>query len=199
MAIDEVTSSKNVRVFASSFQIFIRHEYDVFLLMTGLYDNIYNLQNVETLTFLYRAPKIMLDPLSVNAIAISYKEVFGIEDEEAASMAAATKGYAFAYQVLGYLKWEHKERCLEELYSEYDSYLAEFVYDKLWYELSEKDIEVLSVIAEYDEVRTKEVMERLGIDSNHMSSYRDRLIKKGLIYSSRYGHISPALLIAFLP
>ena len=56
VTVDEAANNPNVRVFASTFQIFMRQDYPVFLLMTGLYDNIHNLQNEKTLTFLYRAP-----------------------------------------------------------------------------------------------------------------------------------------------
>ena len=80
VSIDEVTNSQNIKTFASAFQIFMRQEYDIFLLMTGLYENIYNLQNEDTLTFLYRAPKIQLTSLNIGAIQHNYKEVFGISD-----------------------------------------------------------------------------------------------------------------------
>lgn len=72
ITIDEVTNSEYMRIFASSFQRFVRHDYPIYLLMTGLYDNIYELQNDKSLTFLYRAPKIMLEPL------ISRAEYHGI-------------------------------------------------------------------------------------------------------------------------
>ena len=64
ISIDEVTNSEYIKVFASAFQIFIRQDYPIFLLMTGLYENIYNLQNEKALTFLYRAPKLLLEPLN---------------------------------------------------------------------------------------------------------------------------------------
>ena len=76
--------------------------------MTGLYDNLYNLQNEKTLTFLYRAPKIILDPLNYTAIVSHYKKTFDIDNEKAERMAKLTKGYSFAFQVLGYLRWESK-------------------------------------------------------------------------------------------
>ena len=62
ITIDEAVSNKDMRVFVSEFQILLRKRYNVFLLMTGLYENIYELQNEKTLTFLYRAPKIELKP-----------------------------------------------------------------------------------------------------------------------------------------
>ena len=55
----------------------------------------------KTLTFLYRAPKIELRPLNIGMIAEKYKSIFELTDEEATEMAKETRGYPFAFQVLG--------------------------------------------------------------------------------------------------
>ena len=197
ITIDEVTNSQNVKTFASAFQIFIRQDYELFLLMTGLYENIYNLQNVKTLTFLYRAPKLFTEPLNAGAVRNSYMEIFDIPEEEAAKMASLTKGYAFAYQLLGYIKWEHKNARLELLLREYDQYLQEFVYDKIWSELSGKDRKVIKAIAEtineFGDVKVGIVLEKAGMTSSLFSSYRERLTLKGIIDTSKYGHVSLTL------
>lgn len=95
-----------MRVFASQFQIFLRKKYPVFLIMTGLYQNIYEIQNDETLTFLLRSPKLRLEALSLMQIAMQYEEIFKVDEEMATRMARETKGYAFAFQALGMLVWE---------------------------------------------------------------------------------------------
>lgn len=190
IALDEVVSNKEIRRFANAFQIFVRQDYDIYMLMTGLYENIFNLQNEDTLTFLYRAPKIMLEPLNISAIAASYKEVFDIDEEEAMRMAVLTRGYAFAYQVLGYIRWEHKNRSIEDIMPEYDQYLQEYVYDKIWHELSDRDREVLHVLSGSESMRVKDILKELNVNSSQFSTYRDRLIKKGLIDTSRYGYMS---------
>ena len=41
ITIDEVVYSEQMKVFVSAFQIFMRQDYPIFLLMTGLYENIY--------------------------------------------------------------------------------------------------------------------------------------------------------------
>lgn len=98
ITIDEVTSSPEMRVFASAFQIFIRQELPLFLLMTGLYENINELQNERSLTFLYRAPKLELKPLNIGTIANNYRQTFRIDEESALRMAKLTRGYSFACQ-----------------------------------------------------------------------------------------------------
>ena len=65
ISIDEVTNTRQMREFATAFQIFLRQDLPVYLLMTGLYKNISALQNEKSLTFLYRAPKINLGPLNI--------------------------------------------------------------------------------------------------------------------------------------
>ena len=64
ITVDEASATPRFRAFASQFQIFIRENLNVFLLMTGLYENIAQLQNSKNLTFLYRAPKVDLKPLN---------------------------------------------------------------------------------------------------------------------------------------
>lgn len=60
ISIDEAVSNEEMKIFAGTFQILVRNEYPIFLLMTGLFENIDALQNEKNLTFLYRAPKIKL-------------------------------------------------------------------------------------------------------------------------------------------
>ncbi len=67
--IDEMSNTEYMKVFAGSFQIFVRQDLPVFLLGTGLYENIEELQNEKNLTFLYRAPKIQLKPLKEKVTA----------------------------------------------------------------------------------------------------------------------------------
>ena len=65
-----------MKVFANAFQIFVRQDLPVYLIMTGLYENIYELQNQKSLTFLYRAPKIQLQPLNIGTMTENYQKVF---------------------------------------------------------------------------------------------------------------------------
>ena len=78
VTIDEAVCNDTMKEFVSLFQIYMRQDLPVFLLMTGLYENIYELQNEKTLTFLYRAPKIELRPLNIGMIAEKYKNSYKI-------------------------------------------------------------------------------------------------------------------------
>lgn len=194
ITIDEVVYSEQMKVFASAFQIFMRQEYPIFILMIGLYENIYELQNNKSLTFLYRAPKIILEPLNLTAVRQHYKNIFELEEEKAERMAALTRGYPFAFQVLGYLYWEHRDTMtLDEILPEYNQYLKEYVYSKIWSEISEKDKEILQVLAVSGEIKVKNLREKLGLASEQFSVYRERLKRKGVIDTRQYGMVLMAL------
>ena len=194
IAIDEIVSNEHVRIFSSIFQLLIRQKLPIYLLMTGLYENINNLQNEKSLTFLYRAPKITLDPLSINSVSRCYKRVFEIDEETAAHMAKLTKGYPFAFQVLGYLYWKRREdgsaKCADDIIPEYDDYLESYVYEKVWHELAPKEKDIAGVISRHEGIKIADIREKLSLSSSEMSVYRDKLKKKGIIDTSRYGHIS---------
>lgn len=191
ITIDEITNCEYIRVFASSFQIFLRQEYPIFLLMTGLYDNIYNLQNEDSLTFLYRAPKIILEPLNYTAVRKQYMNIFDLDMERAGEMTGLTKGYPFAFQVLGYLAWENKGvKTIEEILPEYDQYLEEYVYGKIWSEVSELDRKILMEMAVSGETRVKNIRDHIGMKSELFSVYRERLKRKGILDTRNYGEVS---------
>ncbi len=195
IAIDEIVNNEHVRLFASSFQILIRKKLPLFLIMTGLYENIRNLQNEKTLTFLYRAPSIILEPLRISSIARSYESILGIDNEKALYMSKLTKGYAFAYQVLGYLYYKNYiakkgSGDVDALLPSYDELLEEYSYEKIWHELSEKEKEVVAQLADCESKKVSEVIAALGISSGSMSVYRDRLNRKGILDVTKYGYLS---------
>lgn len=106
--------------------------------MTGLYENVDELQNEKNLTFLYRAPKIKPDPLNIGTIADNYRANLPVTEKDALDMAKLTKGYSYAFQVLGYLTWENGGNYKEVLVP-FKQHLEEFVYEKIWSELSAID------------------------------------------------------------
>lgn len=192
LTVDEAVCNQAMREFISMFQIYVRRDFPVFLLMTGLYENIYELQNEKTLTFLYRASKLELQPLNIGMISNKYKEIFHLDETDAIQMAKETKGYPFAFQVLGYLCWKEKEHWTKIL-PEYGQYLEEYVYEKLWSELSEQDKQVLCAMTEAEDGKVITIRNITGQPSNQFSVYRNRLLKKGILISPAYGCLDFAL------
>lgn len=188
ITIDEVTNNEYMQIFAASFQIFVRQDLPVFFLGTGLYENVEELQNEKNLTFLYRAPKVSLKPLNHRAIIYKYQTIFHIDENQASEMARLTMGYPFAFQVLGYLTW-NQNGDYKSIIPQYEQYLSEFVYDKLWSELSAKDKIVARGIAQIKSGKISEIRELLHMETNEFNPYRKRLIRKGLIDGETRGYV----------
>ncbi len=188
VTVDEVIDNQYVREFATSFQILIRDKLPIYLLMTGLYNNIDELQNEKNLTFLHRAPKIHLNPLNIGTMASSYRRNIKVDDKSSIKMAQLTKGYPYAFQVLGYLSWKNKGN-YEEVIDDFKQYLDEYVYDKIWSELSPKDKYVLYGIASVDSGKVSDIREFLKLTSNEYNPYVRRLKRKEIIRGDNRGYV----------
>lgn len=194
ITIDEVLPDQNMRVFASEFQIFLREDYPVYLIMTGLYENINSIQNDPQLTFLLRSPKIQITPLSIPAIVREYELAFGTDEETAKFLAHTTKGYAFAFQALGALYWEYRDRMpKEKIVERLDGLLDEYVYRKIWEGLTGLEKKFLLAMEDDRMTTTKEICGKSGIKESSVAKYRERLLKRGLIQSPEYGAVMLAL------
>ena len=192
LTLDEVVSNENVKAFAHDFQSYIRKNYDVFLLMTGLYENVYSLQNDKSLTFLYRAPKILVKALDLFSIRNSYRDIFGVNDEIAYKLAELTNGYGFGYQLIGHLFFE-KNILDETLVEKYDELLKINAYDKIWSSISENERKLVVSLFDEKETKTNVILQKTGFNNKNYSVYRDRLIQKGVINSTRNGYLSLSL------
>ncbi len=195
ITIDEITNTGQMRAFVSAFQLFITNNRPVFFLGTALFETFEELKNVSNLTFLYRAPRIVLTPLNTGAMANVYMRVFEITKTQALKMAALTKGYPLAFQILGYVQWERESESLlsDAIMEEFDQRISDAAYSKLWSELSDTDRRVMAGIAHADNHGVKTVREYLQMDANKFNQYRRRLSARGLIDISKYGHVDFAL------
>lgn len=194
ICVDEVSNSLLMRQFAWSFQILIRQGYDLILLGTGLFENIFKLENEKNLTFLIRSQKTFLSPLPYNSMVASYSKNLGVGKEEAEAFAKTTKGYAFAFQLLGHLLYEEKDKKLSSsLLSQYDAMLSEYSYDKIWSTLSEGDKKVVRAFSSNAPSSTGDILKGSELSKDSFSRYRDRLLKKGVIASLGWGKLMLAL------
>ena len=192
VTIDEVTNSRDMRIFTSAFQIFLREQLPIFLLMTGLYKNINGLRNADGMTFLERAPRTVLGPLNSELIMDKYMDTLGIGQDIATRLAKETRGYSFAFQTIGYFYYENAPdlgRALDEA----KEYLFEFAYRKIWSELSKKDRSVVTAAAHEPTGRVAEIRQRLAYTNDQFNPYRDRLIKAGVLIGTEPGIIEWAL------
>lgn len=194
ITIDEVCNNQSMKELASQFQIWLRKDYQIFLLMTGLHENIDAIQNDPQLTFLLRSPKITLEPLGIAQVARQYERTLDVTKDYATQLAKETKGYAFAFQALGMICYDNKEHSnIEDLLIQMDEYLDEYVYRKIWSGLSEQDRNILLQLSDDKAVKVKDICDALGMTSAIFSKYRERLLNKGLITTQQHGYVELAL------
>ena len=192
--IDEVDNSNAMKYFVQGYASLLGEGYRLRLLMTGLYENISRLRNNKSLTFLYRAPRIAIGPLPIGSVAAKYMDLLKVDEETSLSLAKITKGYAYAYQVLGYYLFEMgKGKADQDVFLAFDQQLNEFVYEKLYSERSPMAKNILKAMESDRPIKTSELSEKLDKTASYLSSYRDDLIKEGILYSPSYGYIQFAL------
>lgn len=194
ITIDEADNSEQMRYFIQAYQSLLMRDYPIRLLMTGLYENIYKLQEDQSLTFLYRAPKIFLGPLNIGSIAARYRQYLGADTEKSLELAKLTKGYAYAYQVLGYLLYGKGDLEIDEmLLADYDQYLSDYVYEKIYAGLSDSEKKILGSFKDGSPLKTSEICKRTGYSQKYIGVYRDRLCKGGILSSPSYGYLQLSL------
>lgn len=193
IGIDEVSKTSEMVKFASEYGRWLRANYPVYLVCTGLYENIQEVSNVKNLTFFRRATTIKTEPLNVVRMSEMYKSKLGVENATAREMAKITKGYAYAFQKLGALYFKKKaEEDLDDIIPELKAELFAYSYEKVWEELTEADRYLASCLIEKGEYKREEVLELMGRRAGNYSVYRDRLLKRGILVS-RQAYISLAL------
>ena len=186
VTIDEVQKTEALIDFVQEFQILIRKDLPIYLIMAGLYEDIEDIENTDGLTFLLRAEKYEMKPLNTDVIRESYKETLKLSTDVANELATLTKGYAFAYQVIGYYMWESGKKQINDLIlSKVDAALREKVYEKIWSELRPMDKWFLSFIVKKDKMPVSELLELTKKNHNEWSSPRKRLIEKGVLEDIR--------------
>ena len=109
LGIDEVSKTKEMVVFASEFGKWLRGGFPVFLVCTGLYENIRELSNVKNLTFFRRASTVQTEPLSFVRMSEVYRRSLEVDVSTAKKLSMLTKGYAYAFQALGVMYFKTRQ------------------------------------------------------------------------------------------
>lgn len=190
ITIDEARNTKEFVDFIQAFQIFIRKELPIYLIAAGLYEDINTIENTDGLTFFMRASKYEMTPLNPKMMKLSYKEVLNVSEDVAESMVKITKGYAYAYQVLGKYMWDFgAKEITERVLIQFDEALAERVYKKIWSGLSPKERWYLKFIIQKDKMDSVELLELTKTTHKEWSGPRKKLSDRGIIDTRTRGQI----------
>lgn len=187
VAIDDVAKNDGMINFVRAYQGFLIDHYDVRLLMTGLEKNISKLESDRSLTFLFRAPKIQLSPLSISSIAYSYQTTFNITEENAVKLAKFTKGYAMAYQLLGDILFRNNVTSLtKDVVKEFDLKIGDWSYEIIYSELTETERKILTLVAN-GVSSNQEIMDKLNMSKGNLAIYKKKLAQEGILDTTTRG------------
>lgn len=204
LLVDEVRPGlSSMRQLATAYQELVGDGKNVAMVMAGLPSVVSEVLDEDTLTFLNRANKVRLGPISLGAVRAYYASAFArakrrIEPAVLEDATRATAGFPYLLQLIGYYLLAYTpeggtitpDSLLNAKRSAYAD-LDENVFRAMIRPLSRADVEFLEAMSQdIGPTRTGSLMERLGVSQGHVQSYRRRLLDAGVITAPRRGEVA---------
>ncbi len=187
VCIDDISKTDAMVAFCSVYAKYIRVSKPLYFVCTGLFSNVNSLGKVRNLTFFKRSAYIEVGALSDVSITLKYKKFLGIDMPEARKLATMTKGYAYAYQVLGSLYFDKEDDASwESIVEDFDEELFRQSYEKVWEEMTEGERNLARILI--DTKKRSDILKEMEKPKNY-SEYRSVLMKNGIIRERRRGEV----------
>ena len=81
----------------------------------------------------------------------------------------------------------------DDIVNKFDVYLREYVYEKIYNDLSDCERKIIISLAMSKDSSVSEIVNDTGISKGSFSQYRDRLIKKGILDKTGWGKLEFSL------
>lgn len=204
LLVDEVQPNTDaMRALTSTYQHLAGEGKDIAIAMAGLPNSVSRVLNDRVLTFLNRARKRYLEPLSLGDVMAYYADAFerenrAVSEPQLHRLAEATRGFPYLLQLVGYYLVEFSEagdivsdNVIESAVTAAQEELAADVFSPTLNELSRKDIEILHAIARQGDgvVSVSDILEEMSLSNSYFQQYRARLIDAGVVSSPRDGEL----------
>lgn len=207
ITVDEVHAQarENLRDLAATFQHLVREDRNVALVVAGLPYAVSDLLNDDVLTFLRRANREELADVSLDDVRDALRTTITtegrtIDDDALEEATAATGGYPFMIQLVGYHVWRKAIGARIDLASVREGIpaarkrLGSTVHAAALADLSAVDRTYLVAMAQDPgPASTGVIAERMGETPQYASVYRQRLIDAGVIEPVSYGRVAFAI------
>ena len=202
--IDELqANSPEIRQLVTAYQELVGERLNVALVMAGLPGAVSATLNDRVLTFLNRARKVTLEPLSVGDVDTYYQRAFEELDLDIPSdlrldAARATQGSPYMLQLIGYNianRCQAGERATRKLVDgAIEASKVDFendVCETTLAALSDQDVAFLAAMADDEDTvsRISDVAKRMSVTPDYAQKYRRRLIDAGVIEQARRGYV----------
>jgi hypothetical protein len=205
--VDEIGSNTSeMRELATTFQHLVGEEKNVAIAMAGLPGAISSVLHDDVLTFLNRARRVVLEPLSLVDIEIYYASVFKKEGKSIGhntlnTAVKATLGYPYLLQLVGYYIMQNtgnrktiSGNIVDASVRQARRDLIESVHKTILKPLSDKDREFLYAMAQDQKASSiSDIKDRMGVSSAYAQQYRVRLIESGVIDQVSRGKVEFAV------
>lgn len=189
VAIDDISKTPEMVKLLSMIGSMILEGMQIYLLVTGLSENIEEFSSEKNLTFFKRADSIEIKALNKYDITAMYQKLLKVDTLEAKKLEEETKGYAYAYQVLGSLYFvKAKEETIDDLIPEYERILFRDSYDLVWKSLSKGEKEVIRCICRSKDGKAENIKKLMKNKSTY-PVYRSRLLNKHIVDDEERGYL----------
>ncbi len=161
----------------------------VYLVVTGLSENIEDFSSEKNLSFFKRADSIEITTLNKFDITYMYEKLLGVDSMTAREIESVSKGYAYAYQVLGSLYYtKHEDQTLEDLIPDFERIMFKDSYDLIWKNLSPGEKDLIRIICKSSTGKSEEIKSKMATPNSY-SVYRERLINKHIVDGNTRGYL----------
>lgn len=207
ITVDEVDPSEPEMIkLASVYQLLVRAERPVALLMAGLPYNVSQLLADKSVSFLRRACQQHLGSIPDYEVADAFRRTAegagkDVDDNALDAAVEAIEGFPFMLQLVGYRSWETSaddgaitldaaKRGVELARADMEVRVLKTTFD----ELSDMGVRFLEAMgADAGASSSQDIAARLGKSSNYVSSYKRRLMEAGVIEDAGRGKMRYAL------
>ncbi|MCW2135444.1 ATP-binding protein [Arthrobacter sp. VKM Ac-2550] len=208
ITLDEIHQNQihELRDLATTVQHSFREGRELAFAGAGLTSAISDVMNDEVLTFLRRAERHTLGPVTRSEVDRALREPIEssgrtISNEALQVMTDGTNGYPFLIQLVGAQTWRLHPSAAEISVKDAHQGVAKalrrlgaLVHEPALADASDIDKSFLLAMAKDDRPsKMSDVQERMGVNVSYASQYRLRLIAAELIHSPRRGYVDFAL------
>ncbi|MBR1623827.1 MAG: hypothetical protein IJ675_07980 [Pseudobutyrivibrio sp.] len=190
IGIDDIAKTPEVIRLLSIVGSLLLEGAQLYLLVTGLSENIEDFSSEKNLTFFKRADSKEIKGLNKFDITYMYEKLLNVDSSEARKIEAITMGYAYAYQVLGSLYFtKREEETIDDIMPDFERILFKDSYELIWQSLSPNEKDFIRCIYKSSNGKAEEIKSLLGNPASY-SVYRNRLMNKHIVDGDTRGYLT---------
>lgn len=207
ITVDEVRADiPEMITLAAVYQLLIRDGFTVALVMAGLSAHVNELLDHKSVSFLRRARQHVLDRVGDAEVRSAFRNTVQsggkqIKDDALELAVDAIGGYPYMMQLVGYSTWEESgnHRQIEKISVKAGILLADEEFQKgvlrsTLRELSKQDVAFLkAMLPDEEDSRLTDIAERMGKTTGYASTYKNRVLKAGVIEEHANGTVAFAI------